>query len=628
MEFTEIKNLYNHLEINAADYKYNHKIANLFQRLRDFKRENGQIDEAEMAQWEIDCFSFGTQNGKLKSMYSGTDDKGRPCEYPDISKLSDSELDYIEGRLESTTNPILKARYANILWESQKKHRKYAKIAVDAYLNLIELYEEKINKDPETHNGLNVLTSIEHASFLAFGVNYRVADIRSEMSRLVKEFNFKNSSAFVMRVRLIEYMLKKKNKFPLQCFDGFPEVCLSLGLMLFNKNRFNGAIDIFQVAEKVDSNLGLKSHNWKRSIAESYEGLMNERDESDLAVMSFCQEAIEHYRKIGDEEKVQELEKRYEFFRGKQQFGMFSQNIDLTEFRNRCKEMAQKLCTEEPENIISVLIADKSLLPRRKDMKKSVEESSKNALLSDIAPVTITDHHGHTAEHFTTEEEKRYYQILHHYAFSLQLEKQILVNEIFIESIKKNKLNIYTVMDFFKKNSWYGKNITKNLPSRKTITYNWLNLIAPSLNDYFLQMQIHFSQPSYAPNFILSMDSLSLKIEGLVRDICIFSDITTFYQTKDKQGQIIVREKDINRLLREKPINSLFDEDDLLFFKFVLIEKAGLNLRNKIAHCLIDYSEYNISYMHLLLLVLFRLGRYDFVKIDETVKEKVADIEY
>jgi hypothetical protein len=122
------------------------------------------------------------------------------------------------------------------------------------------------------------------------------------------------------------------------------------------------------------------------------------------------------------------------------------------------------------------------------------------------------------------------------------------------------------------------------------------------------------------------MDSLVLKIEGLVRDICVFSGITTFYQTKDKQGRSIVREKDINWLLREIPEN-LFDEDDLLFFKFVLVEQAGFNLRHKIAHCLIDYSEYHMEYMHLLLLVLFRLGKYDFVKPDEAVEEKVADIE-
>ena len=121
-------------------------------------------------------------------------------------------------------------------------------------------------------------------------------------------------------------------------------------------------------------------------------------------------------------------------------------------------------------------------------------------------------------------------------------------------------------------------------------------------------------------------DSLVLKIEGLVRDICGFSGVTTFYQAKDKQGRIVVREKDINWLLREEPIKSLFDEDDLLFVKFILIEKAGLNLRHKIAHCLIYHPEYNISCIHLLLLVLFKLGRYDFVKSGDTVEEGIEEL--
>jgi|WetSurMetagenome_2_1015567.scaffolds.fasta_scaffold64350_2 hypothetical protein len=179
-------------------------------------------------------------------MFAGTDDKGQPWEYPAISKLSDAEFDYIDGRLGDTTNSILKARYAHILWESQRRHKKYAEIAVDAYMKLVDLYEQKDKSDPQAHNGRYVLTSIEQASSIAFNINYRIADIRSEISRLVKEFNFKSSSAFVMRARLIRYMLESKAKFPIECFIGFPKVCLSLGQRLFNENKFHNAIDVFQ----------------------------------------------------------------------------------------------------------------------------------------------------------------------------------------------------------------------------------------------------------------------------------------------------------------------------------------------------------------------------------------------
>ena len=241
---------------------------------------------------------------------------------------------------------------------------------------------------------------------------------------------------------------------------------------------------------------------------------MNERADSDLAVMPFCQSAIEQYRKIGDDKKVEELEKKYEYFRGKQGFGRFSQEVDVSAFRNQCREVAQKLCAAEPDRIMSTLIADKSLLPRRKDMEKNAEELNKTAVLTSIIPIAITDQHGHTAEHFVTDEEKLYFRIIEQYTFSIQLEKQFLINEIFIEAIKKDRLNISTVMGFLQKNSWYGKNITKRLPSGETITYNWLNLIAPGLNDYFIQMHWHLSQPAYAPSFVLAMDSLCSKNRG------------------------------------------------------------------------------------------------------------------
>jgi len=625
MEFFEIDELYEHLETDAGNYEYDHQIANLFQKVRDRKNEVGQTETAEKAQWEIDCFSFRTQNGELKSMFSGTDKNGQPWEYPSISKLSDKELDYIESRLESTSNSILRARYAHILWETPRKHIKYAKLAVDSYIGLVSFYEKKDREDPQAHKGLDVLRSVEEASLLAFKINYRLDDIRSQVSRLVKEFNYNSSSAFVMRVRLIRHMLEGKGKFPASCFETFSEVCLDLGQRLFKEGKFHNAIDIFQAGERVDNKLGQKTHDWNRNIAESFEGLMNQRDESDLASTFFCQHAIEYYKKIKDKEKTLELEKRYEQLKGKQQFQKFSQEIDLTEYRKSCKEIAEKLCAEKAEKIISVLIGDKGLLPTFKDMEDRAEEIGKKTILTNITPVSLTNRHGHAAEHFTTDDEKKYYRVLEQYNWEMQLGKHILINEIFIRAVKDGKLNLYSVMEFFEKKSWYGKNITKSIPQGKT-TYNWLNLIAPSLNEYFNQMQAHFLEPAYAPNFVLAMDSLALKIEGLVRDICAFSGITTFFQTKDKQGRNIVREKDINWLLREEPIKTLFDEDDLLFFKFVLVEKAGINLRHKIAHCLIDYSEYNISYMHLLILVLLRLGRYDFVKPDEIVEEKVAEL--
>ena len=170
------------------------------------------------------------------------------------------------------------------------------------------------------------------------------------------------------------------------------------------------------------------------------------------------------------------------------------------------------------------------------------------------------------------------------------------------------------MIGFLKKHSWFGKTISKTMGNGKQIKYNWLNLLAPALNEYFYQINNHFVNPSYLPNFVLSIDSLTLKIEGLIRDICQFCGVTTFYLTRDAKNREIAREKDIHALLYEEEIKKLFDEDDLILFKFLLVEQAGYNLRHRVAHSLMLFQEYSIDNMHLLILALLRLGKYDFVE--------------
>ena len=162
-------------------------------------------------------------------------------------------------------------------------------------------------------------------------------------------------------------------------------------------------------------------------------------------------------------------------------------------------------------------------------------------------------------------------------------------------------------MAFFAKRSWIGKTLIRKTQNHD-FPYNWLNLLAPSLYEYFRQMDFHFSTEQY-PNLVLCIDSLVLKIEGLLRDFLLFSGVTTFYSTQDNSGRTIYREKDINSLLHEEKVKNLFDADDLLLFKFVLVEKGGYNLRHKIAHSLIMIEEYQIDYIHLLLLILLQISK-------------------
>ena len=103
----------------------------------------------------------------------------------------------------------------------------------------------------------------------------------------------------------------------------------------------------------------------------------------------------------------------------------------------------------------------------------------------------------------------------------------------------------------------------------------------------------------------------------MLRDICEFKGITTFELKIDKKGRTISQEKDIHKLLYEPELATLIDKDDLLFFKFLLIEKAGYNLRHKVAHSLMTFYEYHSNHMNLLIMAVLKFGKYNFIPTKE-----------
>lgn len=63
----------------------------------------------------------------------------------------------------------------------------------------------------------------------------------------------------------------------------------------------------------------------------------------------------------------------------------------------------------------------------------------------------------------------------------------------------------------------------------------------------------------------------------------------------------------------ENPTN--FDEEDRLFIRYVLTEKTGLNLRNKVAHGLLDFNEYSFENILLLFCIIMKLSKYKFTPV-------------
>lgn len=612
-DFDNLGSLYEHLEQNAASYKYPHNIGVLFQKLRDSFHKNSETEKAKVAQWEVDFFNFRLEKGEARTMWEMTDEKGKHIAYPDYQNFDEGKYKYLIERLENTSGPLLKARYAHILWCSPRKHAKYAKAAVDAYLKLINIYEQKDKDAPAEHFGLDVLRIMQNAYSLGCQIKYRTDNIKSEIKRLILNFNFKSRSSFALRANLIKLMLEARKRFPKEDFTGFQDICWKAALSLTKANNIHAAIDMLNLGEKTDEKVVTETHNWILKRAKLYELLMSQRKEGDLAIPEFCLCALEEYKKIDNKAKISELEKKYNELKSSVKLQEFGGEIDLTETILKYNNFANQLAERKPEEIIQFLMLNKSLLPAYNDLQKQVKEQNKKYVFQSLAATSVIDNRGHQAEHFSVEE-KEYHNLLQQYSWSIELNKKFLMDAVFCAAIRQNKLSAENFLEFLSKHSWFGKTLCHKTPTGKKIEYNWLNLIAPALNEYFLQMHYYFTNPINQPNIVLCIDSLTLKMEGLLRDLCQICGVSTFYQTKDGKGRNVVREKDIHALLYEDKIKQLFDKDDLLLFRFLLVEKAGYNLRHRVAHALMYFQEYSVVYMHLLIIALLRLGRYDFVE--------------
>lgn len=610
---TNMDALYRHIEENATNYKYPHNIGDEFKALRDRYHKENQEEEARKAQWEIDVFFFMLEEGDVKPMMTWTGQNGDVVEVPSMKDYNEKTFLYLIDRLNSTANPLLRSRYAHILWNSPKKHAKYAREAVESYLELADIYEKKDLENPSDNFGLDVLRAVRNAFFIARRSKHKINEAKIRIIKLIKKFNLESSSSYALRFDLVNLMLSEKRAFKEEDFRGIQRVLWQLSGALFIERNFQPAIQICELGEKVDQRIGVNTNNWMKRIAESYEALLEQSEgQRGVAHLFFCEKAIENYKRINNAKKVEKLTKKFDDIKGSVKFAEFSQEIDLSDYIKKCRKIGEDIASKEFEQIIRTLMHDKGLLPRHKEVGKQAEDLSKKTVIKNLIPEVIIDQSGHPAQHFTEEDEKKYLGILQQFQMYLQVTKIPLIREIFISAIRNNKLNTESFLDYLKKNSWYGKNLNKKVADSE-IAYNWLSQIAPAIDDYFTKMRF-FLASSTLPNMVLSIDSLTLKIEGLIRDICRFSGVSTIFLKKDKKGREMVQEKDLHALLYDDKIKELFDEDDFLFFRFLLVEKVGYNLRHKIAHALMDYREYGIDVMHLLILALLRIGKYDFEK--------------
>ena len=187
VDFNNLGALYEHVEDTILTDDNFHQTIGLFRKFRDAKHEDNNQAGAEKAQWEIHFLSFFFKEGEIGPQRQQTDENGHVFVYPHLDLFDESVYEYLTMRLDATNHPQLKARYAHILWESPKKHGRFAKIAVDSYLETVSIYEQKYDEGEDCSREISEI--VINAYSIARRINYKVEEIKSELKRLIRKFS-------------------------------------------------------------------------------------------------------------------------------------------------------------------------------------------------------------------------------------------------------------------------------------------------------------------------------------------------------------------------------------------------------------------------------------------------------
>lgn len=607
------------------DIKQESLINKSFQEINDKLAANNQTDllrKSEVERW-VFLFNKNPEKG-LSYKMAGTKklENGDevPFVFPDKNELNEFDFKHIAERFQNAKNLYAKTEYGLVLYHSgllKNKRDDSVILLKDLFALAKKYYEKSLLNNDKDHYFLYFKMALANA--LKIGSERRSDEkIKSIFNELVlftadvhNNWDIQHKSTLRSVIDLTEFAVDYIKYFKeLISLEKFLDQNYNAALEVAKAYNW-GAIYICDISQRLADTMQNKKYNWQILKAQQFEAMVQPAiDSGNMAAVSFIESALSVYKKIKAEDKIIELSKRYAEVRKIFRMGQVKQELPEAETKRITEIIEKEVKSKSSKELVEILCLTPMFTPLSA-IEKNAEELYTESSLSKLFPSSIIDKHGNTVDVFVDEDEKKRYQFWETYNFSFQISSQTLVH-FFFEGIKANKITYDAVINFLNQ-TWIGKTYHElyNGYEHKICP---LDVLKPGIELFFNELEKWKLDNKYPASFIASTDALVTKSEYILRFFCKLLDIPTFID-KMKGSHKIKMEKNIDELLRalgdkEKPIGFL--EDHRIYIQFILSQKSGYNLRNRIAHGLMDAHEYSVVNPILLITIFLKLASYNF----------------
>lgn len=581
MEFQNLEQYYDYLENDSKMSFLDFNTPKFLTALKDKIEDEGL---KKLCLYELFFSEFSIKKGvHIPKFQSGENI------YPSLEHFDDN-FEYIKKRAKDVVNPKYKAKYNHLLWLSPNKHIEFAKEAIDSYFSILK---NNIFTNHENQIDLTFCKYYENLLVLSQTINYKKDETISYFLSLLEgkqlsEFTKYSLMNFIVTdgknietsiySQFYHYSIEIISNLDSRILEKYLKLLIILSQKLkISSKEFHEKLGDYQITQlKAEKNQGFVAHYYYKKALDEYRKANNKEKIEQTAVL------LEQSKKDIDLKKISVEIKDEDF------------NKALSMIWEQLKLKISELAQNGDDNSLYCYLISENIFPNAEDLSKEISSpilELMSVMTFDINRNISTNKKGGINPYF-----------LYFNNFSVRH-----ISLVFSEGIKCGKISFASLIQYLKENSWYGQDFTYVDNNNELQGFNWIELLSPSLKNFFTQTEIDMRLNSNDPqNYLLSIDSLVLKFEGLLREFSKMIGAQTIEINESGTSERINFEK----LLDNAKLQAIIPKGDIAFFKF-LFTSQGINLRNNIAHCFYKIDNYSSGIMLLLIVSLLRLGNYE-----------------
>jgi hypothetical protein len=580
MEFQSLDEYYEYLE---KDTNFQYLDLNTYKYITALRDKTEDDNTKKLCSYELFFADFSIENGLHVPKFQIGDNA-----YPSL-ELFDDNFEYIKTRANEAQNQKYKAKYNHLLWLSPQKHIEFAKNAIESYLLLLQNSSFSVDDNLQCYSFGKYYKNL---FVLSQKVNYKKDEIISYFVSLLESEKLNDFTKY----SLMEFVVENGKNIDASIKQTFFD---------YSKNRIGKLTD--RELESYLNLLVLLSYKLNISTSEFHEKLgdyhisqlENEKNKGFIA-HHYYTNALEEYKKANIKEKIEQTAVLLE--QAKKTIDLKKVSFELkdekiNEALNQWWDFTKKKIDYVIENgndkeIYEYLILEQ-LFPKADVLKEEIRP-----IMLDLVSTMTFDINKNINKNKTGGINPYY---IHINNFSINH-----IGLVASKGFKSGKFSFESLINYLKNDSWYGQDFTYLDTNNETQGFNWIELLTPALQSFFVQTEIDLKTNSHNPQgYILALDSLVLKFEGLLREFSRMIGAQTI-EIKDNGTEERIG---FDKLLDNEKLKVLIPEDDIAFFKY-LFTSNGMNLRNNVAHCFFTTKNYTSAVMLLLIVALLRLGNY------------------